>query len=231
MSLTPRQEAFCRLYSENPNGAAAARDAGYAPSHAANQALRLLKQSAIADRVAALAADAIERRGAVADEREAAARDLAAQLQPVYAATLKDRDYDGVLQTVELQARIRGFAQGGSSIKARGPRPEGDSDERSSESVDEAVEAAARASEAVARLADDVRKLRLRQDRIEHVVTRMADHVDPNRTKDLLSWYYDELIADDAEEGYFTDDLAAASADEGAHGGPMQADANADKCR
>jgi hypothetical protein len=76
-----------------------------------------------------------------------------------------------------------------------------------------------------------VRKLRRRQDRIEHIFDRMAEFVDPNRTKDLLSWYYDDLLAEDAEEGYFIDDLAAASADDGADDRPMHADANADKCR
>ena len=49
-------------------------------------------------------------------ERELA---LIAKLEPVYDATLAAGDYDGVMQVVELQARIAGFIQGGQALKAR----------------------------------------------------------------------------------------------------------------
>jgi phage terminase small subunit len=135
LELQPRHEAFCRAYAAHPNGAAAARLAGYAATHAANQAHALLKRPDVAARVAELSALSAERRAAelsaeqaraedLARERAEAARGLIAKLEPVYAACLDAADYDSVLQTVELQARIAGFVSGGATVRPRAGRPE-----------------------------------------------------------------------------------------------------------
>jgi hypothetical protein len=121
MPLNRRQETFCRLYAENPNGAAAAREAGY--KSAANQASRLLKNPDVVARLAELAGPAAQHQAAVAADRDAAARALSEKLNPIYEASLRERDYDGVMQVIELQGRIEQHLTGGSTIKARGPRP------------------------------------------------------------------------------------------------------------
>jgi len=110
--LKPQHEAFCQAYARVPNGAAAARAAGYSPGGAAYRARDLLKRSDIAVRVAEL-------REEIENSRQAKIDALIAKLEPVYDATLAAGDYDGVMQVVELQARIAGFIQGGQALKAR----------------------------------------------------------------------------------------------------------------
>ncbi len=110
--LTLKQEAFCRAYAALPSGAVAARSAGYAPASAAQQAVRLLHTAAVSERL-------VELRAEVAARREEQSHTLIAKLEPVYEASLKAGDHDGVLQVVELQARIAGLVQGGATLRPR----------------------------------------------------------------------------------------------------------------
>jgi phage terminase small subunit len=116
--LQSRQEAFCRAYAAGASGAAAARAAGYESSGAAKQAARLLKRGDVADRVAELRAEAAER-------RESTVEALLAKLEPVYTACLNGQDYEGVLQVVELQARIKGLVHGAAATRRRNREPMG----------------------------------------------------------------------------------------------------------
>ncbi len=99
--LTHRQEAFAQAYAEEPNGAAAARAAGYAPSGAKQEASRLLADPDIAARVEALALAAAERRARVAD-------DLAAKLATILDAELAAGARGAARDTIRLQAQIAG---------------------------------------------------------------------------------------------------------------------------
>ena len=51
MSLKPQHEAFCRAYAAEPNGAEAARAAGYAEAGARHQAFKLLQRPDILERL------------------------------------------------------------------------------------------------------------------------------------------------------------------------------------
>ena len=106
--LKAKQEAFCQAYADNPNGAAAARTAGYAESGARQEASRLLAKPEIAERLDELRLAAAERRARVAEE-------LMAKLDPLYSAGLEKDDHDRVVETVRLQAEIAGL------IGVRGP--------------------------------------------------------------------------------------------------------------
>ncbi len=129
MALSPRHEAFCRAYAAQPNGAEAARAAGYSLLTARQQAFRLLQRREIVDRLAELGADLSQRQG------DAVAA-LLAKLDPVYRANLRAGRHERVLQIVELQARIAGVLPGGSTIQ---PRAEGTSVERIQELIDRAI--------------------------------------------------------------------------------------------
>lgn len=116
--LTPRQEAFCQAYAVLPSGAAAARDAGYAPSNAAHRAAKLLASAVVMERLAEL-------RGTQAARRAEDSRALIDKLEPLYDASLEAGDHDRVLQVVELQARIAGLVHGGATVRARMERMAG----------------------------------------------------------------------------------------------------------
>lgn len=120
MSLKPQHEAFCRAYAAEPNGAEAARAAGYAEAGARHQAFKLLQRPDILERLNELGAEVRARR----DDTAAA---LVASLDPVYRANLDAERYDRVLQVVELQARIGGILRGGSTIR---PDPDGSLQDR-----------------------------------------------------------------------------------------------------
>ncbi len=128
MSLKPQHEAFCRAYADAPNGAEAARAAGYAEAGARHQAFKLLQRPDILERLTELGAEVSARR----DDTAAA---LVASLDPVYRANLRAERYDRVLQTVELQARIAGILRGGSTVR---PSADGTLQERVRELVTEA---------------------------------------------------------------------------------------------
>jgi hypothetical protein len=177
MSLSPRQEAFCRFYVAEPNGAAAARKAGYAEGNAASQAARLLTRPEVAARITELGGEGLKDAAALADEREAAARELSDKLIPVYKANLRDGDYDGVLQTVELQARVRRLVTGGSTIRARGPRPAAPMVEKDPTGPD--------IKQLEARLDDHLDRL----ETVQRVLERIEPLLDPTRERDLLRKY------------------------------------------
>ena len=111
-NLTQRQEAFCQAYAAEPNGAAAARGAGYSVPSARSQGSALLAKPEIAARIAELQAQAATTRAG-----ESAA--LAAKLDPCYLAALKARDTTAVIQIVESQARIRSFVRGAPAIQMK----------------------------------------------------------------------------------------------------------------
>lgn len=111
--LNPRHEAFARAYATGATGAAAARNAGYAPAGAATRASELLQRNDVAERLAQLGAEA-------ATQRAQAAEALLGKLEPIYEKGLENDDIDAVLQVVELQARILGLVHGGATIRPRG---------------------------------------------------------------------------------------------------------------
>lgn len=98
-ALTARQELFCRHYVLGTSAAAAARAAGYAEAAARSQAWRLLQQTAIQDRIAALQGD-----------RARAASALCAQLweqvEEVRKAALASKAYGTALRCVIAQMRL-----------------------------------------------------------------------------------------------------------------------------
>jgi hypothetical protein len=112
-TLKPRHEAFVRAYATGATGAAAARNAGYAPAGAAGRASELLQRADVTERLAELSAQA-------ATQRAEAAEALLDKLEPVYEKGLETGDTDAVLQVVELQARILGLVHGGATIRPRG---------------------------------------------------------------------------------------------------------------
>ena len=57
-TLKPRHEAFVRAYATGATGAAAARNAGYAPAGAAGRASELLQRADVTERLAELSAQA-----------------------------------------------------------------------------------------------------------------------------------------------------------------------------
>jgi phage terminase small subunit len=61
------QEAFCREYLINPNGAEAAIKAGYEPNTAAQSAYKLLQSNKVKERLAELSAERIARTEITAD--------------------------------------------------------------------------------------------------------------------------------------------------------------------
>ena len=103
--LTQRQEAFAQAYAEEPNGAAAARAAGYAPSGAKQEASRLLADPDIAARIEALMLAAAERRAHLAD-------DLSAKLATILEAELAAGARGAARDTIRLQAQIAGLIGG-----------------------------------------------------------------------------------------------------------------------
>ncbi len=100
--LKARQEAFCQAYADHPNGAEAARAAGYADAGARQEAHRLLAKPEIAQRLDELRLEAAERRARAVDA-------LIAKLDPVYGSALAAGDHDWVLDVIRLQAQIAGL--------------------------------------------------------------------------------------------------------------------------
>ena len=227
--LTPRQETFCQAYAVQPNGAAAARAAGYKASHAANQGSRLLKRPEIAERIAALAAGAADREAALAATRADAARRLVEELAPVQQAHLEDGDYDGVTQLVELKGHLEGLLTGGAIVKPRGPRPAPRPRPPGPEDRD-ALEEAKKAFEITACLASDVRQLRSAVEDLAEAAERMAEVVDPDNKRHLLDRYRTVATEYEEEGGYFIDALDAENEAAERGDAPANADAEAEEC-
>lgn len=99
MLTKAKQEAFAQAYAENPNGAAAARAAGYAEAGARQEANRLLAQPEIAQRIEELQLAAAERRARKAEE-------LMAKLDTILEADLAAGARDGARKTIRLQAQL-----------------------------------------------------------------------------------------------------------------------------
>ena len=98
-TLTARQELFCRHYVLGTSAAAAARAAGYSETTARSQAWRLLQQTNVQDRIAALQGD-----------RARAASALCAQLweqvEEVRKAALANKAYGTALRATLTQMRL-----------------------------------------------------------------------------------------------------------------------------
>ncbi len=115
--LSERQEAFCRLYVEQPVAAKAAVAAGYSPANARQQANRLLKHPLIVRRIHALrevcGLDRQVRRDTIVDQAEA-----------VFEAAMEKGDYYAAMQALTMKARLAGFADylPGVRILRRDPR-------------------------------------------------------------------------------------------------------------
>ena len=100
--LKAKQEAFCQAYADNPNGADAARAAGYAESGAKQEASRLLAKPEIAARLEELRLEAAERRARVAEE-------LMTRLGALLDADLAVGARDGARDTIRLHAQVAGI--------------------------------------------------------------------------------------------------------------------------
>ncbi len=111
MTLTPQEESFCAAYAEGASGAEAARLANYSAANARSQASRMLTRPQIAERVAELTAEIVQRRALQQEE-------LAAKLGPLYEKALAAGDDDGVIQVIELQSRILGFVKTGGHTRS-----------------------------------------------------------------------------------------------------------------
>lgn len=99
--LTQRQEAFCQAYILFPNGATAARTAGYAPKSARSQASRLLARPAVAARLRSLRREMVDSNCRRRD-------DLVAKLEVIYRRALDDHQFMAAMRAVQMQARLAG---------------------------------------------------------------------------------------------------------------------------
>jgi len=99
--LTPRQERFCRAFVAGNNGAGAAREAGYGPAGARQQAHRLLRRADVRSRVRALRHD-------IAEDNCLDARVLMAKLENVYRRALEFHHFHAAARAVEIQGRLSG---------------------------------------------------------------------------------------------------------------------------
>ncbi len=97
--LPPRREAFCQYYVADPNAAAAAAEAGYAPASARQEGYRLLNDPAVAARIAMLRADMARRHGVVLD-------DLVAKLETVYRKAMAEHHFLAAVRAIEVQGRL-----------------------------------------------------------------------------------------------------------------------------
>ena len=103
--LTAKQEAFAQAYAENPNGAAAAREAGYSASGAKQEASRLLTNPEVAQRTEELRLDILERRAKSAETLEGLLIDLLMD-------DVKAGSREGQRKTLRLIAQVTGVIGG-----------------------------------------------------------------------------------------------------------------------
>lgn len=101
-SLKRRQEMFCQHYLLDPNGARAARAAGYADSTARRQATRLLARDDVHHRLSEMRRELARRYCLDADV-------LMAKLEAVYQRALEAGQCYAASRAVELQARLAGL--------------------------------------------------------------------------------------------------------------------------
>jgi phage terminase small subunit len=99
MLLKAKQEAFAQAYAEDPNGAAAARAAGYAEGSARQEANRLLAQPEVAQRIEELQLAAAERRAKKTEE-------LMARLETILEAEIAAGERSEARKTIRLQAQL-----------------------------------------------------------------------------------------------------------------------------
>jgi len=97
--LTERQLAFCERYVECPVASRAAREAGYAPATAADQASRLLKHPRIMRRIIELRR---KRQLELAFRREA----LLDKFEAVFAEAIERKEFYAAIQALTMQARL-----------------------------------------------------------------------------------------------------------------------------
>lgn len=103
--LTQKQEAFAQAYAENPNGAAAAREAGYAESGAKQEASRLLDDPEIARRIEELRLAVLERRGYYAEQ-------LLTMIENLLIEDARVGSREGQRRTLRLLAQVTGVIGG-----------------------------------------------------------------------------------------------------------------------
>jgi phage terminase small subunit len=99
--LKAKQEAFAEAYAETPNGAEAARAAGYAESGAKQEAVRQLANPEVVARIEELRMQAAERR---AESRN----DLTRFLHTLLDRYMEKGTPDDVLKTARLLAQVSG---------------------------------------------------------------------------------------------------------------------------
>ena len=100
--LTDMQEAFCAAYVFCPNGAEAARRAGYSAHSARKQACRLLKKTNILSRIAELRVDLGAGNRIDRDT-------VMAKLETLYCQAMEAGDRRVALRAAEAQARLAGL--------------------------------------------------------------------------------------------------------------------------
>jgi phage terminase small subunit len=101
--MTPmraRQERFCRRFVEFGCATTAARAAGYAPRSAKNAGYRLIRHPRIAQRIAAIEAEAA-RLHCPSDAV------LVGKLETVYRRAIVDHQFHAAARAVDLQAKLR----------------------------------------------------------------------------------------------------------------------------
>ena len=101
LSLNARQEAFCEYYDDDPNAAAAARNAGYSARSARSQGSKLLADSNIQQHIATL--KKIRARARALD-REL----LLERLEELYHACMAEGRLNAAIQALRLMAQIGG---------------------------------------------------------------------------------------------------------------------------
>lgn len=100
--LTDMQETFCEAYVTCPNGAEAARRAGYLPRSARKQACRLLRKANILKRIAELRVDLGAGNRIDRDT-------VMAKLETLYCQAMEAGDRRVALRAAEAQARLAGL--------------------------------------------------------------------------------------------------------------------------
>ncbi len=99
--LKAKQEAFAEAYAENPNGAEAARTAGYAEGSAKQEAVRQLSNPEVVERIQQLRLEEAER-------RVEARRDLSTILSTLLDINLERHEAEEIRKTIRLMAQVNG---------------------------------------------------------------------------------------------------------------------------
>jgi phage terminase small subunit len=99
--LKAKQEAFAEAYAENPNGAEAARTAGYAEASAKQEAVRQLANPEVVERIQQLRLEEAEAR---ANSRQ----NLTILLDALLNKDIDHGDSDDIRKTIRLMAQVNG---------------------------------------------------------------------------------------------------------------------------